>query len=160
MALRKALVALAVVGSAAVFAPHAGAEARADVAAQATLAVIESANGSEDVWLQTLWDTKPIITEEYRGIDRQRWRLGSGDNLIRNVGTGLCAAAIGGILKGRECDPGDPGQLWWREGSGASRVFVNDEFGTCLTYDGHERSPRLEECDLSDRDQRWYVNEQ
>jgi hypothetical protein len=39
-------------------------------------------------------------------------------------------------------------------------VIVNDEFGTCVTYDGHERSPRLEECDFSDRDQRWYINEQ
>jgi hypothetical protein len=70
--------------------------------------VIESANGSEDVWLQTLWDTKPVIVETYRSSSRQLWRLGGGDNLIRNVGTGLCAAAIGGVLKGRVCDPADP----------------------------------------------------
>ena len=162
MALRKMLVVLVAAGSAAVCAPTAGAEAaRADVpSARDTVAVIESANGSEDVWLQTLWDTKPIVVEDFRGNPRQVWALGSGDNLIRNLGTGLCAAAIGGVLKGRMCDPGDPGQRWWREGSGESRVIVNDEFGTCVTYDGHERSPRLEQCNYGDRDQRWYVNEQ
>lgn len=157
MAFRKTLVALVVAGSVAVWAPPAGADA---TARDATVAVIESANGSEDVWLQTLWDTKPVIAEDYRGSGRQVWNLGSGDNLIENVATGLCAAAIGGVLKGRECDAGDPGQRWWREGSGDSRVFVNDEFGTCVTYDGHERSPRLEECDFARIDQRWYVNEQ
>ncbi|WP_367128367.1 ricin-type beta-trefoil lectin domain protein [Saccharothrix sp. HUAS TT1] len=152
MAVREVLVALVVACSAVAWAPPAG--------ARATTAVIESANGSEDVWLQTLWDTKPVIAADYTGGNRQLWELGAGDNLIVNVGTGLCAAAIGGLLKGRECDPDDPGQLWWREGSGSSRVIVNDEFGTCVTYDGHELSPRLEECDFSRSDQRWHINEQ
>ncbi|MEU6150484.1 ricin-type beta-trefoil lectin domain protein [Actinosynnema sp. NPDC047251] len=123
--------------------------------------VIESANGSEDVWTQTFFDTNPVTAGEFRGLDRQRWIYDYDEDTFRNIGTGTCATAVDrDRIKGRDCDDDDPGQKWTRRGSGNSRLLVNKEFGTCAEYKGLDNPLRLENCDAENRKQRWYLNEQ
>ncbi|MEV0680482.1 ricin-type beta-trefoil lectin domain protein [Actinosynnema sp. NPDC050436] len=123
--------------------------------------VIESANGSEDVWTQSSFDTRPVTAGEYRHEGRQVWEYDYDEDTFRNLGTGLCATAVDrDKIKGRPCDDTDPGQKWTRRGSGDSRLLVNTEFRTCAEYRGLDNPLRLEDCDDDNEKQHWHLNEQ
>ncbi|MGM1060173.1 ricin-type beta-trefoil lectin domain protein [Saccharothrix sp. Mg75] len=156
MSVRPILAAAAAVCSALLVAPTAHA-ARTDTDVKADRVVIESANGSEEVWQQTLWDGEPTIVETFRATPNQFWFV-RGDGTIRNHDNGLCATSVDGSrVAGRDCD-GHADQRWVIRGSGNSRLLENEADETCATYDGQERQLRLRGCDPYDRDQRWYLN--
>ncbi|MDQ3403605.1 MAG: RICIN domain-containing protein [Actinomycetota bacterium] len=130
-------------------------------AAPEPVLVIESANGSEDVWTQSSFDTNPVTGAEFRETNRQYWIFDDDERTIRNIGTGLCATAVDrDRIKGRGCDDDDPGQKWSRGASGNSRLLVNEEFDTCAEYRGLDNPLGLQDCDADNRKQRWYLNEQ
>lgn len=122
--------------------------------------VIESANGSEDVWTQKPSETTSVLGSEYTGSSLQRWTYDYDHDTLRNHGTGKCATAVDeDKIKGRDCDNNDPGQRWTRRGSGNSRQLVNTEFGTCAEYRGLNVPLRLRTCDGGNDKQQWYLNE-
>ncbi|ALG10707.1 ricin-type beta-trefoil lectin domain protein [Kibdelosporangium phytohabitans] len=128
--------------------------------ADETTWVIESANGSEDVWTQDPSDTTSVLGSEYYGSNLQRWVYDFDHDTLRNIGTGRCATAVDrDKIKGRACDNDDPGQKWTRRGSGNSRQIVNTEFRTCAEYRGLNAPLRLRDCDAGDAKQQWYLNE-
>lgn len=145
-------VVVLVAASAALAAPAAGADTDA--------LVIESANGTERVWQQTRWDDTPTITEDFRDSPNQYWVIRD-NGTIRNVGTGLCAAAVGGgrLVSGRDCDSADSRQRWRVLGDHNQKMIQNEEFGNCVTYEGNEDQLLLRGCDSDRINQRWYLND-
>jgi hypothetical protein len=151
MLVRTALTALfTAVAAGALVAPAAVADEPADY-------VIESANGTERVWQQTLWDGEPTITANFHGSDNQHWILWE-NRTIQNTGTDLCATADDGRVIGADCNGDDPAQRWSIRGDHNQKQLKNEETGLCATYEGNEDQVSLHTCDASRLTQRWYLN--
>jgi hypothetical protein len=149
MVFRRMFTAVLVAASAVLAAPAAYAEPEP--------AVIESANGTEQVWQQTRWDGYPTITDYFSDGPNQYWLFRS-NGTIKNVGTQLCAEAVDRRIVGQPCDLDDPGQRWTVRGEHNQKQLRNEKYGNCATYEGHEQQLLVRECDPDRVNQRWYLN--